>query len=63
MTKGRTIKTDFIYPPIPTRNFDWQAALDGYDAGDPLGHGATEIEAIQDLLTQLEEREEPDAVR
>jgi hypothetical protein len=61
------ITTVHVYPPIPLRNFDWQA----YDAntmdicGDPdchcrrncvIGFGATEAEAIQDYLDQIEER-------
>jgi hypothetical protein len=52
------IRTSHIYPPIPLRSFDWQACLDGYEPGDPLGHGATEKEAIKDLQAQIEERDE-----
>lgn len=46
------IKTHFVYPPIPVRSFDWQAWDDNtYDGeGCPLGHGATEQEAIDDLI-------------
>lgn len=50
------IKTSFDYPPIPIRQFDWSAIDDNYDLGSPIGHGATEQEAIQDLLDQIEER-------
>lgn len=52
------IKTSFVYPPIPIRCFDWQAYdYDTYDGeGCPLGHGATEQEAIDDLLQQIGER-------
>lgn len=35
------IQTSFVYPPIPVRDFDWQAHVDGYEPGDALGHGAT----------------------
>lgn len=57
------IATSFDYPPIPTRNCDW-SAVDGdtYDGApdthppDPIGRGATEAEAIADLLEQIEER-------
>ena len=53
-----------VFPPIPTRNFDWQAYMDGTIdvCGDPecgcrskaiVGMGATEEEAIDDLLEQL----------
>lgn len=48
------ILTDFVYPPIPIRKFDW-SAIDGdtYDGeGCPVGYGATEQEAIDDLLSQ-----------
>ena len=48
----------WIYPPIPDRRFDWQASRDGWDLGDPLGFGRTELEAIKDLLTQEEEQED-----
>jgi hypothetical protein len=44
------IRTTFIYPPIPIRTCDWQAVRDDYEPGDPIGHGATEAEAIEDLL-------------
>lgn len=64
-----TIKTSFDYPPIPVRNFDW-SAIDSdtfdadydYESGQyvtkcPIGHGATEAEAIQDLLDQIEDKQ------
>jgi len=49
------IVTSFVYPPIPVRNFDWQAVVDGYEPGDAIGHGSTENEAIIALLSTLEE--------
>lgn len=49
------ILTSFVYPPIPVRNFDWQAIVEGYEPGDALGYGFTEDEAIADLLSKLEE--------
>lgn len=54
------IKTYYDPPPIPLRNCDWVAIDDEtYDGqpSDPIGHGATEQEAIADLLEQLEERD------
>ena len=45
------IKTSFVYPPIPVRDFDWQAVVDGYEPGDAIGHGSTEDEAIAALLS------------
>lgn len=52
------IRATFIYPPIPLRQFDWSAIDDDtYDGeGCPIGYGATEDEAIADLLLQIEER-------
>lgn len=56
------IITNFVYPPIPDRRLDWSAVRDGYDGGDaeiggdPIGWGATEEEAIADLLIEEEMR-------
>ena len=49
------IQTSFVYPPIPVRDFDWQAHVEGYEPGDALGHGTTEAEAIANLLAVLGE--------
>lgn len=54
------ILTKHDYPPIPDRQFDWSAVDDDtYDGAEdshcPIGHGATEQEAISDLLEQMEE--------
>jgi hypothetical protein len=50
------IRTSHIYPPIPLRNCDWSAVDDQtYDGpGCPVGYGATEQEAIDDLMAQIE---------
>jgi hypothetical protein len=62
---GIKIHTSFDYPPIPVRDMDWSAVDDNYDAdcdsdgyfsSCPVGRGATEQEAIADLLEQIEER-------
>jgi hypothetical protein len=57
--KPMHIKTSFVYPPIPIRNFDWSAVdASTYDGeGSPIGYGETEQEAIADLLQQIEERQ------
>lgn len=51
---ARKIITDFICPPIPVRACDWLAYYDGDEPDDnenmKAGYGATEAEAIQDLL-------------
>lgn len=50
----RHIITEFVYPPIPIRNHDWQARYDDDEPNDegqmPLGHGTTEFEAVIDLV-------------
>lgn len=53
----RIIHVHFIYPPIPDRGFDYQATFDGYDEGDPVGHGPTEQAAIDDLHEEWEARQ------
>ena len=52
------IKTNYEYPPIPIRDFDWSAVDDDtYDGAEdshcPIGWGRTEEEAIADLMQQL----------
>jgi hypothetical protein len=43
------IVTEYVYPPIPIRRFDWLAYYDGMEEG-VTGTGATEAEAIADLI-------------
>lgn len=49
------IRTTYVYPPIPIRQFDWSAIDDDtYDGeGCPIGTGATEREAVMDLYEQV----------
>jgi len=55
------IRTDYWQKPIPTNRFDWSAvdedrydgAPDGGADGRRIGHGATEREAIVDLLETI----------
>jgi hypothetical protein len=56
------IKTSYDFPPIPIRSFDWSAWDDDtYDGAPesccPIGRGATEAEAIADLLEMIEEED------
>lgn len=55
--RGIRIRTHNEFPPIPVRCFDWSAIDDStYDGeGCPIGRGATEADAIADLLEQIEE--------
>lgn len=62
------LSTSFDYPPIPARSFDWSAIdantfdadWDGHEwryvTSCPIGSGATEQEAIDDLFDKMEER-------
>jgi hypothetical protein len=51
------IVVSFEYPPIPCRQYDYMATRDGYEPGDPIGHGATEAQAIAELIEQEEARD------
>ena len=42
--------TNFIYPPIPIRCFDWVAYFDGYEESGLCEHGETEAIAIERLM-------------
>jgi hypothetical protein len=55
---GINVRTNHEYQPIPVRSFDWSAVDDDtYDGeGCEIGRGATEQEAIADLMEQIEER-------
>ena len=48
------ILTSHICPPVPSRQYDWEAIRCDYDEGDPIGRGPTEQAAIDDLLEQEE---------
>lgn len=52
------IITNLVHPPIPLRQFDWAAYRDGFEpeCGEPYGQGATEAEAVADLLQQEADR-------
>jgi hypothetical protein len=57
------ISTEYWAKPIPDRSCDWSAVDDDtYDGAPdthppcPIGWGATEAEAIADLLEKIEER-------
>ena len=51
------IQTNYIFPPIPSRNCDWSAVdSETYDGvGCPIGFGSTEQEAVDDLLGKIED--------
>ena len=48
------IETQYIYPPIPSREFDWIAYRDEDEGPDGLvGSGTAEQDAIDDLNEQI----------
>lgn len=51
----RDIELTFVYPPIPERNYDWQATRKGWEPGELYGQGRTPVLALADLLEQEEE--------
>lgn len=51
----RKIVTKYDPPPIPFRDCDWPATFEGWDLGDPIGHGLTEQDAIDDLMQEAGE--------
>jgi len=51
------IKTQHVYPPIPTRVFDWCAYWDGTEENGRYGWGKTEAEAIADLKLSYPEED------
>jgi len=65
MTAPDPIVTEYVYPPIPLRQFDWCAHRASYEPPDSdgvgggiLGWGRTEAEAVTDLLEQEEDAAE-----
>lgn len=50
---GAKIVTDFVYPPIPVREFDWCAWVDGCEEDGPRGWGKTKEQAVTALLEEL----------
>lgn len=52
--KGEIVKpvlvTSHVYPPIPVRDYDWIAYVDGDEEAGRYGEGATEAEAIADFM-------------
>ncbi len=49
------IVTKYEPLPIPQRQYDWSACVEGADENDPVGWGSTEQAAIDDLKAELDE--------
>lgn len=53
---GVKVRTEYVFPPIPIREYDWSAVDDNtYEPGCPIGWGSTEQAAVDDLVSQLQE--------
>ncbi len=63
MGRRVVVVTEYVNPPIPIRNRDWSATLDGWEPGDPHGEGPSEADAVYDLWMEIEEREAEQAER
>jgi hypothetical protein len=48
-----SVITECVYPPIPTRDYDWCAYMDGDEECGPYGRGPTERDALIDLCERL----------
>ncbi len=57
------IITEHVHPPIPDRSMDWSAVREGYEAGDHIGRGPTELAAITDLIEKESEIDFDTAVK
>lgn len=57
-TVSRKVITCYERPPIEERWMDWSATLDNCDgANSPTGHGATERDAVSNLLDLLSDED------
>lgn len=60
ITRTDEIVLMHVYPPIPIRQFDWQASWDNDEPDDDgrmlTGHGPTPLDAIVDLLDNTEDK-------
>lgn len=45
------VKTSYVYPPIPDRNFDWMASITSDE--HMFAYGLTEVEALKNLCEML----------
>lgn len=57
------IRTEFVYPPIPIRLFDWAAWSDRKGADWRTEYAASAEAAINDLLEYIEDLPEKDQLR
>lgn len=44
------IRTEFVFPPILTRDYDWMAYWEGEEGLGMYGYGSSEARAIAELI-------------
>lgn len=49
------LEVNFIFPPIPIRNFDWSVTAAGYEPGMIIGYGRTIAQALDNYVEQHED--------
>jgi hypothetical protein len=54
------LKVQYICPPIPYRDFDYQVTNAKYDQGDVVGHGETIPKAIENWIDLYESKHDID---
>lgn len=47
---GEHIHIEFLYPPIPNRNFDYCAYLEGHEESGNYGYGISPEIAVAELI-------------
>jgi hypothetical protein len=47
------INTENLEPPIFIKVNPWIATLEGYEPGQAIGNGETELDAVVDLMEQV----------
>ena len=57
------ITTSYLQTRNVVRDLDWMAYAANWQPGDPIGKGATEQQAIDDLREELESRVHPAIMR
>ena len=54
MSNSSAIITNSVNPPLPTRQWDWVAYINGdEECQQPCGRGPTDAEALRDLCEKL----------
>lgn len=50
------IQVSYVYPPIPSRRFDWCAYIDGHEETNLYGWGASKLDALKELGAMIEDQ-------